>query len=303
MKQASVLEPLARRKRLRFADVESARTELGVSRRRFYELLSIHRQRAVGAPPRGHRTGLHSRIEDQQEALIGEAIVIAGPAARGSDVYRTCLKLSRCRGLTAPSENAVRRRLGRELAAADLVNRFDLGCAFVVDLCPLALRLVEAGRVSTAWLLAAFDARTGSLVAHELHAGLPLEFDVTSFLSGTLGGLTVAAEDSCGYTKALSRYTLERLHLENGLPLVIASHTRSLVGGSVLRAIYGRCVGRVPLRSEPLDVEEKGPVPIERSTAAAVFELLLNPSEAEDRSACDRTSRSPLSGDGRLARI
>ncbi len=248
LRQASVIYPLAKRAIVSPRELNQACAELGIGRRRVTQLLNMARARFAGAPPRGDMTGVHSQLHDNSEQLIGYAMSLAGAAARQRDVSALVRQLSHERRIVPPCETAIRNRFSRRRSRINLVDRLSLSCDVVADLCPLALTVLDKSDVpEVAWLLAIVEARTAAIVRFDLYAGKPsagearrLIAQVDSMLEG---------ESRIGVTASL----LKLLAKDQGGDVVglrSASSVRHLSGGSVIRAVCGRSVGRVPLRAE-----------------------------------------------------
>lgn len=263
LRQASVISPLAKRTAVASEDVDRACRVLGLGRRRINQLLTIARDRIAGAPPRGHRTGVHCHLDDPKERVIADAISFAGPAARQKDVSTLVLQLSQARGIEPPSESTVRNRFCAHPDRIDLIDRFELSCDTVVDLCPLALALRNKNdETETAWLLAFVESETARFVHHELYAGKPSSADVSRVIAhvdGRGGGM------SCiGVTSSLLNLIDADIFSATVRPRA-ASLSRKLTGGAVLRAICGRAVGRIHLRTAGRSTLDRdiAPVPID----------------------------------------
>ncbi len=270
--QAAIIASLAERGSLTSAEIEEACSSLGIGRRNFYKLLKQRRLRLRGGPPRGYRTGIHFRIGEAKEKIIAEAIAVAGPAAKLADVYEAAVQLSNEREVEPPSETSVRTRFGKRRSNVDLVNRLKLSCNVVADLCPLELTVTDAmGTPRIAWFMALIDARTRRVVSHELYAGQPKVREIGAFLMNSVScesvlrhqgtvGLTTGFID-LGFGPPAADVAFQR-----------ASNSRKLVSGIVIKAIFGRTLGRIRIRIEQTksiyDVGEPVTLPIARAIVA-----------------------------------
>lgn len=253
IKQAEVIGPLAALPRSRVPLIDQACADLDISRRQFFKLLKLHRHRLEGGPVRGNATGVHFRIDEAKEGVIAQAIASAGPAARYTDVLALAQQLARDQGIQSLSETSVLTRFSKPRAGIDLVNRLKLAdCSFVADICPLELAVLDNDALTkAAWLIATIDTRTGEFVHHDLFAGKPVFGQALGSLGKALDGEGEASHDNrIGLTSSLCDLNLLSLSLLNGSTTVMASETRKLVGGSAIRAVCGRSLGRIPIRNE-----------------------------------------------------
>jgi putative transposase len=118
----AVIRPLARKNRLSAFDIANACRTLGVSRARLYVLIDRYRAAPVtsslAALPPGPEKGSR-RLPDEAEAVITEAIRTCYRTRQKptvSALHTEVRRLSRARGLVAPSWKAIRARI-------DLVDR------------------------------------------------------------------------------------------------------------------------------------------------------------------------------------
>src|SRR3546814_19711629 len=59
------------------------------------------------------------------------------------DVQALAAQLSAERGVERPSQTSIRTRFGRRPTEVDIVNRLKLDCDLVIDLCPLAISVID----------------------------------------------------------------------------------------------------------------------------------------------------------------
>ena len=254
IERAAVIGPLARASAVTSADQKAASARLGIGRRQFYNLLALYRARLTGAPPRGHQTGVHRRIDDQKEAVIAQAISVAGAAARMRDVQVLAVKLSAEQGIEQPSQTSIRTRFGKGRHDVDIVNRLKLDCDLVVDLCPLAMAVFDgAGNAAIAWLLTLIEPKARRLEAHRIFAGQPCERQVRDFLldfqAGSNGGLPGL---EIGFTRLdLINCPVFLPNSEKQFELKDVSTSRKVSPGEVVRAMFGSTLGRIHIRSDP----------------------------------------------------
>lgn len=253
IERAAVIGPLARSSAVTSADQKAASARLGIGRRQFYSLLALYRARLTGAPPRGHQAGVHRHIDDRKEAVIAQAISVAGAAARMRDVQALAVKLSAEQGIEQPSQTSIRTRFGKGRHDVDIVNRLELDCDLVVDLCPLAMAVFDgAGNAAIAWLLTLIEPKARRLEAHRIFAGQPRERQVRDFLSdfcaskGELSGLQIGFTGHDLIDCAVSLPSSEKQP-----ELKEASTSRKVSPGEVIRALFGSALGRIHIRSEP----------------------------------------------------
>src|SRR3546814_6739083 len=89
------------------------------------------------------RNGARRRIDERKETVIAQAIEVAGAAARMRDEQALAAQLSAERGVERPSQTSIRTRFGRRPTEVDIVNRLKLDCDLVIDLCPLAISVID----------------------------------------------------------------------------------------------------------------------------------------------------------------
>src|SRR3546814_758349 len=123
-------------------------------------------------------------MDERKETVIAQAIEVAGAAARMRDVQALAAQLSAERGVERPSQTSIRTRFGRRPTEVDIVNRLKLDCDLVIDLCPLAISVIDDDdNVAMAWLLISIEPQTRRVWAHQIFAGQPRERQVRQFLS------------------------------------------------------------------------------------------------------------------------
>lgn len=284
IERAAVIGPLARASAVTSADQKAASARLGIGRRQFYSLLALYRARLTGTPPRAHQTGVHRHIAERKEAVIAQAIDVAGAAARMRDVQALAITLSAEQGVERPSQTSVRTRFGKGRHDVDIVNRLKLDCDLVVDLCPLATAVFDsAGNTAIAWLLAVIAPNDRHLEAHEIFAGQPSEHQVCKFLSD----LPAASKGEwSGHQIAFTGHDLVKctssLQSSCILPaLNEPSTSRKVSPGEVIRALFGSAVGRIPIRSDlPKETAQLGS-PIELAIVRAVVNRIVSRSATD----------------------
>lgn len=289
IKQAEVIAPLAKLARLNADDVERACAELAISRRQFFNLLKAHRCRLEGGPIRGNATGVHFHLEESKERVIEQAISQAGAAARYTEVLRLAENLAREKGVEPPSETSVRTRFCKPRAGIDLVKRLKLvDCRFVADICALELGVLDhRGRSSGAWLIAVIDTDTGGILHHEIFAGKPLFAQALGVL-----GMAYSCERErrqnkrIGLTSGLFDLNLLDLSFLNQTTTVMASETRKLVGSSAIRAVWGRSLGRIPIRNERSCWSAELPPTVPLAAAQQVVTHIVTHLHPSNYSAC-----------------
>src|SRR3546814_20511904 len=100
-------------------------------------------------------------MDERKETVIAQAIEVAGAAARMRDVQALAAQLSAERGVERPSQTSIRTRFGRRPTEVDIVNRLKPDCDLVIDLCPLAIPVIDDDdNVAMAWLLISIDPQT-----------------------------------------------------------------------------------------------------------------------------------------------
>src|SRR3546814_4246278 len=121
------------------------------------------------AAAHGHRNGARRRIDERKETVIAQAIGVAGAAARMRDVQALAAQLSAERGVERPSQTSIRTRFGRRPTAVDIVNRPKLDCDLVIDLCPLAISVIDDDdTVAMSWLLLSIELQRSEVQTSEL---------------------------------------------------------------------------------------------------------------------------------------
>lgn len=273
IEQASVIGPLARASAVTSDDQKVASAQLGLGRRQFYNLLASYRARLAGAPPRGHRTGVQRHIDKRKEAVIAQAITVAGAAARMRDVQALAVKLSAEQGIERPSQTSVRTRFGKGRHDVDIVTRLELDCDLVVDLCPLAAAVYDpVGNAAITWIIVLIAPKGRGLVAHQIFACQPSEHQVGDFLSEFLSASNRDRSNvKIGFTGRDLIDCASSLPGSGNFPqLKKASTSRKVLPGEVVRALFGSALGRIPIRSEPpKDVARLGS-PVDLSVVRAV---------------------------------
>src|SRR3546814_17379556 len=82
-------------------------------------------------------------------------------------------QLSAERGVERPSQTSIRTRFGRRPTEVDIVNRLKLDCDLVIDLCPLAISVIDDDDNSAmAWLLISIETQTRRVWAPQIFAAI-----------------------------------------------------------------------------------------------------------------------------------
>lgn len=230
-------------------ELKRAADEMGVRMRQAAGLLRAYRERIRGRPARENRTGCHYRLDTRSEALIQDAIAVAGSDARLSDVLREIHPLARTRSLSVPSEKAIRARFGDRPLEVDLGGRLSTSCRFIADLVELDLPLSQDkdGEPRNAHLLAMIDVEQGSILAFELCPGAPP-------LSASLRSLETMRKDlrfdddlGVGLPDNMLG-DLQRSGCSSGRGHYVSiARDRYTANGSALAALLGRKIGRIRL--------------------------------------------------------
>src|SRR3546814_3491650 len=100
------------------------------------------------------------------------------------DVQALAAQLSAERGVERPSQTSIRTWFGRRPTEVDIVNRLKLDCDLVIDLCPLAISVIEDDEnVAMASLLILIEPQTRRVWAPKISAGQLRERQVRQLLS------------------------------------------------------------------------------------------------------------------------
>src|SRR3546814_1097866 len=87
------------------------------------------------------------------------------------DVQALAAQLSAERGVERPSQTSIRTRFGRRPPEIDIVHRLKLDCDLVIDLCPLAISVIDDDdNVAMARLLISIEPHTRPEWAHPVFA-------------------------------------------------------------------------------------------------------------------------------------
>src|SRR3546814_2035828 len=120
----------------------------------------------IRRPPRSTRT---DTLFPYTTLFRSQAIEVAGAAARMRDVQALAAQLSAERGVERPSQTSIRTRFGRRPTEVDIVNRLKLDCDLVIDLCPLAISVIDDDdNVAMAWLLISIEPQTRRVWAPQI---------------------------------------------------------------------------------------------------------------------------------------
>ena len=272
VRQAAIINPLLS-ECATSQDIEDARAELGVTRRRVRQLMEFARQREEGADPRGHETGFGLWLGDAQESLIDEALCLAGEDAPLKAVCDLISDLSRKRQVVAPSIVTVRHRYNATRSRKRSFAPLNLDCDAALDLAPLHLAVfdkAEAPRI--AWLLISFDSKTTHVLDFEIFSGRP----VPSVLSRRIRSLLRdnAAPTRYGATNTILK-TLEGARSQLLEQMKSASLSRSLTAGAVTRAAFGLRIGKIKLLADTRALGKVELPPVSHQVARDVIGYLL----------------------------
>jgi hypothetical protein len=276
--QFEVISALATKQRLCAAEIAYVQEALGVSRSRVFQLLRLHRARLASRKPRGHDTGCRFRVSKEREDIIARAIAYAGPSARAANVHAISVELSKQAGVEPPCERTVRTRFGRFRLPVNLVKRFDLDCDVVADLSPLALNLGSSGTDRPAWLLSLYDSGKAELISHHLFAG---QTDRSQLVAALSEAMTDARGPDkyarLGLTPLLADYGIVGLNFLDGTRTVAASPSQRPLAGAVTRAVLGRHIGKIQVRTEINEAGSDSLPAVSKSLAEIVLNHLLTP--------------------------
>lgn len=279
--QASVIDPLLS-DGVTSEDIEIARADLGVTRRRVRQLMEFAHQRKQNYHPRGHSTGFGLWLGDLQESLIKEALSLAGDDAKLKAVCDLVSDLSCKRQVTSPSTATIRHRFNETRSRKRSFAHLHLDSETTLDLAPLYLSVLGArGTPQTAWLLARFDSKTTQVLDYEVFSGRPtfigLSRKILSFYGDghNSGGI--------GATNTI----LKVLNGAVGYPdqqIRPASSAHPLTAGAVARSAFGFRIGKIRLRADTRALRKADLPPVTLEVARDVIGYLLNKYNIEPQS-------------------
>lgn len=211
--------------------------ELGVSRQMIYKLLRIVREwdEAGDAPAAPPRWSAHDPAAD---ALIQQAISDLGTGAIAARVHERVAHLARVKGITPPSLQSVHTAMGKRPAGTALALRLSLSDGIILDAVRLAVMLsADDGPPQAAHLVAAFDLRTGDLLAWTLGLGRIRPDDRDRLLADIDGREDILATSAVPPADHAS----------------VRHSPRRVKPGSVVRAALGASIGRMRVLSSTSD--------------------------------------------------
>jgi hypothetical protein len=256
--QADALLKLAVQSRVTMEQALDACERLRLKPRRFWQLLVKQRRLSDGKSVKPPMQGLGRRGDVEQEQVITAALADFHPFASQRAIARHAATLACERGISRPDEGAIRRNFGKAPKSINLAHELDVSCDLILDECVLEISVLgTTGQCAPAHLIAIFDARTASIIHHEIFCGPATDGDVTSAAR--------TASRQLDHRRKV-RVMLPDSRRQSSPPKTSQSVEHiSRIGkpfraGLVIRAVLGPRLGRIKLRTQ--ERHWSAPVPI-----------------------------------------
>lgn len=262
------------------ADVDRFAALAGMSRRMFYRLISIHKQRVAGCLPEPRLLSRGCFLEKESNNIIADAIASLPPDSACKTVVQEVRRLGRAHDKLEPSDFTIRARLKATGRIEGLQAKVGGRCSLIIDACCTDLILQEGHEnVAPAWLAALVDAQAGHILQIAVSLGAPDLLPLADFLvtSHDQRRKPHLGETVIGVTSVVANRLIDLFTDQPNAGFAFRRLDGVLRSGEAMQFMLGGQIGRVRLRPRPRRVPpqrqaEGAPIDI----ASAVVDRLVS---------------------------